>query len=74
MTFTFTMDAMPGYTYFNNKKKVLCTFQVIDESAGAVNRDAVMRHNTGTQTNYVHTGFYPEGNTNFANNINDYNG
>lgn len=73
-TFTFTMDAMPGYTYFNNKKKVLCTFQVIDESAGAVNRDAVMRHNTGTQTNYVHTGFYPEGNTNFANNINDYNG
>ena len=73
-TFTFTMDAMPGYTYFNNKKKVLCTFQVIDESAGAVNRDAVMRHNTGTQTNYVHTGFYPEDNTSFTNNINGYKG
>lgn len=71
-TFTFTMDAMPGYTYFNNKKKVLCTFQVIDESASAVKRDAVMRHNTGTQNNYVHTGFYPEGNLNFANDIKDY--
>jgi hypothetical protein len=44
-TFTFTMDAMPGYTYFNNKKKVLCTFQIIDEEAGAATRDAVMRHN-----------------------------
>jgi hypothetical protein len=31
-TFTFTMDAMPGYTRFDRKKKVLCAMQVIDES------------------------------------------
>lgn len=30
-TFTFTMDAMPGYTRFDRKKKVLCAMQVIDE-------------------------------------------
>lgn len=59
-TFTFTMDAMPGYTYFNNKKKVLCTFQIIDEEAGAAARDAVMRHNGTNNTGYVHTGFYDD--------------
>lgn len=32
-TFTFTMDAMPGYTRFNRTKKVLCVMQVVDESA-----------------------------------------
>jgi hypothetical protein len=31
-TFTFTMDAFPGYTYFDNTKKVLCVIQVIDET------------------------------------------
>ena len=30
-TFTFTMDAMPGYTYFNQEKKVLCVIQVIED-------------------------------------------
>lgn len=30
-TFTFTMDAMPGYTRFNRAKKALCVLQVIDE-------------------------------------------
>ena len=30
-TFTFTMDAFPGYTYFDNKKKVLCVMQVIED-------------------------------------------
>lgn len=30
-TFTFTMDALPGYTYFNNKKKVLCAIQIIGD-------------------------------------------
>jgi hypothetical protein len=32
-TFTFTMDAMPGYTYFDKTKKVLCVMQIIDEDA-----------------------------------------
>ena len=30
-TFTFTMDAFPGYTYFDNTKKVLCVIQIVDE-------------------------------------------
>ena len=28
-TFTFTMDAFPGYTYFDRTKKVMCTIQVV---------------------------------------------
>ena len=39
-TFTFTMDAMPGYTVYDQTKKVLCAIQVIAdteaEAAGAV--------------------------------------
>ena len=30
-TFTFTMDAFPGYTVFDNTKKVLCVMQVVEE-------------------------------------------
>ena len=47
-TFTFTMDAMPGYTYFDKTKKVLCVIQVVEdaESAG-VNWNSVMKHNEG---------------------------
>lgn len=30
-TFTFTMDAFPGYTYFNSEKKVLCAIQIVDD-------------------------------------------
>ena len=44
-TFTFTMDAMPGYTIYDTKKKVLCAIQVIADSeaevAGAV--DSIKR-------------------------------
>lgn len=32
-TFTFTMDAMPGYTRFDRNKKVLCAIQIMDDSA-----------------------------------------
>lgn len=31
-TFTFTMDAMPGYTYFDKTKKVLCVIQVVEDA------------------------------------------
>lgn len=31
-TFTFTMDAFPGVTYFNPTKKVLCVIQIVDDS------------------------------------------
>jgi hypothetical protein len=30
-TFTFTMDAMPGYTLNNTNKKVLCEMHILDE-------------------------------------------
>ena len=44
-TFTFTMDAMPGYTYFDKTKKVLCVFQIVEDSeAGADVRNSVMLH------------------------------
>ena len=32
-TFDFTMDAFPGYTYFDKKKKVLAVMQVVDSIA-----------------------------------------
>ena len=42
-TFTFTMDAFPGYTMFDNTKKVLCVMQVVeDATAGSETRKSVM--------------------------------
>lgn len=47
-TFTFTMDAMPGYTRFDLTKRVLCAIQIVDEAVAdaqtgkdSVNNDAV---------------------------------
>lgn len=34
-TFTFTMDAMPGYTMFNPTRKVLCAIQIIEDATSA---------------------------------------
>ena len=34
-TFDFTMDAFPGYTYFDKSKQVLCVIQVVEDSLGA---------------------------------------
>ena len=46
-TFTFTMDAFPGYTYFDKTKEVLCVMQVIDESINDTsNIDSVMKHSS----------------------------
>ena len=47
-TFTFTMDAMPGYTMFDRTKKVLCVIQVV-EDASASDKDikTVMPHAAG---------------------------
>ena len=36
-TFTFTMDAFPGYTYFNHNNKVLCAIQIVDDSTEVKN-------------------------------------
>ena len=48
-TFDFTMDAFPGYTYFDRKKKVLAVLQVVDTiglggSGIASEKDPVMYH------------------------------
>jgi len=49
-TFDFTMDAFPGYTYFDRKKKVLAVLQVVDTiglggSGTSSEADPVMYHN-----------------------------
>ena len=36
-TFTFTMDAFPGYTMFDKSKKVLCAMQVVDDAIATGN-------------------------------------
>ena len=48
-TFDFTMDAFPGYTYFDRKKKVLAVLQVVDTiglggSGTSQEADPVMYH------------------------------
>ena len=44
-TFTFTMDAFPGYTYFDNTKKVLMVMQIVDDKADADKElKSVMKH------------------------------
>lgn len=35
-TFTFTMDAFPGYTTFDKTKKVLCVIQVVEDAAASM--------------------------------------
>ena len=47
-TFTFTMDAFPGYTTFDNSKKVLMVMQIVeDATAGNATSNSVMGHPTG---------------------------
>ena len=49
-TFTFTMDALPGYTYFDKSREVMCVIQVIEDQSNAdkiVN--PVMPHNTSLE-------------------------
>ena len=53
-TFTFTMDAMPGYTYFDQTKKVLCVIQVIEDSTGSTaDAVSVMGHVDGEKLDDV---------------------
>ena len=47
-TFTFTMDAMPGYTYFNNTNEVLCAMQVVDDTITVTNeQNRYFKHPAG---------------------------
>ena len=46
-TFDFTMDAFPGYTYFDKSKQVLCVIQVVEDSlAASTAGHSVMLDNT----------------------------
>jgi hypothetical protein len=45
-TFDFTMDAFPGYTYFDKSKEVLCVIQVVEDSEAAASEGhSVMLNN-----------------------------
>ena len=47
-TFTFTMDAFPGYTMFDRTKQVLCVIQIVEDAiAGSEISNTVMGHPTG---------------------------
>ena len=47
-TFTFTMDAFPGYTYFDRTKKVLCAIQIVDDATEiTTTQKTVFPHPTG---------------------------
>ena len=54
-TFDFTMDAFPDYTYFDQKKKVLCAMQIVDsialgaDIAATQAEDPVMYHDDSDQ-------------------------
>ena len=50
--FTFTMDAFPGYTYFDKTKKVLCVMQIMDNiNAAEGGSKPVMDHNDTIEHN-----------------------
>ena len=47
-TFTFTMDAFPGYTMFDRTKKVLCVMQIVEEAKSESKKmKSVMPHEAG---------------------------
>lgn len=49
-TFDFTMDAFPGYTYFDKSKQVLCVIQVVEDSLSATSTGhSVMLQNTSVE-------------------------
>lgn len=43
-TFDFTMDAMPGYTFFDHSKKVVCDIMIVGEDATAEEQAAHTDH------------------------------
>lgn len=61
-TFTFTMDAFPGYTYFNPTRKVLCAMQIVSdvESVETTAFDTVFPHETGEKGESEEKSHMPE--------------
>ena len=62
-TFTFTMDAFPGYTYFDRTRKVLCAMQIIrDTTAVSTSEfDTVFPHAENEKETETAIGFSPDG-------------
>ena len=49
-TFDFTLDAFPGYTYFDKTKKVLCVLQIADlDSSDSVKPDHIVMPHTAAK-------------------------
>lgn len=53
-TFTFTMDAFPGYTYFDKTRQVMCVIQTLDDAgttdgATAATVNPVMPHTSAVE-------------------------
>lgn len=47
MTFTFTMDASPDYTYFDKSKKMLAVIQIVDDDSRTTREyETVMGHSS----------------------------
>jgi hypothetical protein len=48
-TFSFVMDAFPGYTMFNKGKEVMCAIQILEDEilADTSSHESVMKHPTG---------------------------
>ena len=47
-TFSFVMDAFPGYTMFNKSKKVMCAIQILEDTVTtSTAHESVMKHPTG---------------------------
>lgn len=57
-TFTFTMDAFPGYTYFDKSKKVLCVLQIAEGATKAAVEGSkpVMPYNAAQEHEDIFTG------------------
>ena len=52
-TFTFTMDALPGYTYFDKTREVMCVIQVIEDQNNAkAQKQSVMIHDKSLNGHY----------------------
>lgn len=58
-TFTFTVDAFPGYTYFNARKKTIVDIQIVDDSISDDDWESVFQHSG-----------YPEGSASTTDNEN----
>lgn len=47
-TFSFVMDAFPGYTFFNKAKKVICAIQLLEDEVTSTDEEVcVMGHPAG---------------------------